>query len=242
MQRFTGAKPPDGDPELSAYLTCIACFHEAAHAVAAYHFRYPHMSANVPMPIVDSIHGAHLERDHDAVEIGRLYLRGLRANEARMVLYECVVGDIAYHVNRHINGVPQNEASRYASDDGDFLAEMFEMSGSPPDEQEWFFQNSATECARLIDSPSFRAAVEAVADAIYDNNGTLSEMQIGFVIEQTVGDVLRNASFEPTHDQISLAAYYLSLGRGPESDAFHNWLTAERGLRFGISSEINNAA
>lgn len=238
MKRFSGPRPPVGASHLNDYLAWVGACHEAGHAVAAYHLRYPHKAAYIRLPIRGTIEDAHLERDHEAVEIGRQYLRGQRANEARMLLIESMTFEMGRAVNVLINDVPNEEANSYASDDHRFLDESFRMSQVTREVYDWVKRTTLRECKRLALSQDGRAAIESVADALISAGGYLREDTIRQVIESRVGASLKNQAREPMHAETALAAYYYWLLRGPDSDPITNWLTAERGVRFGIASLI----
>src|SRR5690606_31141111 len=108
--------------------------HEAGHAVAAYALRFPSGGVFIKLPTAGRIEMAHLERDHDAVEIGRSYLKGLGENLAKSMLSECTVCEMGRAVNIAMNQVPVKEADGYASDDQDFLNESYRFSELDPDE------------------------------------------------------------------------------------------------------------
>jgi len=231
LPRPSGPRPPAGHAALNEYLTWIVCCHEAAHAVAAYRLRFPCRSIIVDLPIVDGILGEpHLERDHDAVVIGRAYLDGLGKNQTNSILFDCVVSDIAWAVNRYLNDVPPVEADRYAADDGNSNAELFESNGVDPATVNWFREQSSYNCQHLVRLADFRAAVFAVADALIANGGRLEYAQWTGVIEATVGSRLRNSTPAPRHEDIELAAYYLSLKPERTNDPVGNWLRARTKL------------
>lgn len=213
-------------------------FHEAGHAVAAYCFRYPHKSIHIRLPFNDQIENSGLERDNDAVEIGRAFLQGLSANRARMVLAECTIFEMGYAVNILLNQVPENEANGYADDNLTYLEECFRLSNFDNAQIEWARSSSWRECRRLIEIIEVRNAIEAISDSLINNAGHLSLEEIHKIIETVIGTHFRANSREPEHVETELAAYHLYLHRGSESDAVENWLTAERGLRFGIACRI----
>jgi len=74
--------------------------------------------------------------------------------------------------------------------------------------------------------------------AMVSNGCRISDQQAVAAIEGAVSSGLQPSVPEPPHDNIELAAYYLFRKRGSTSDPFHNWLTAEKGLRFGFASRI----
>jgi hypothetical protein len=226
-----------GHATLVPYLWWIAACHEAAHTVAAFRYRVPHFGLLVRVG-VDHITDAHLHRDWPAIVLARQLIsdRGLPSN--RDIVTEFTTFDIAYHVNRRLNGVPVHEAEAYAIDDGDHLAETVELNEWDEETANGFREQSASRCTSLLDNRDFREAVRAVANAIIDNDGRLAENQIANAITGAVGDRLTLAIAEPTHQEIETCAYYLSRGRSSDFDALANWLCAERALRYAAACAL----
>jgi hypothetical protein len=239
MTRFpTGPRPPLGHPGLSDHLRRIGSCHEAAHAVTSYHFKVPHKRVLLQLPIIDRIVNAGVERDVDATNIAYRFLDGIGASSGRAIVNEMAVLKIAWFVNVNLNLVPSAEANGYAIDDVDTINELQRINGLDRRAFADLQRASDQQCRDLLADGIFLRAVEVVAAALLERGGEIPAHHVGPIIEAAIGNRLRNSAPEPPEDNIRLAAFYLSRQKGPNSSPLENWLSAERGLRFGIASNL----
>jgi len=145
---------------------------------------------------------------------------------------------IARWTNIEVNHVDMREAEGYSGNDYQSMTGFLAQLPLNPQQLRWFVQQGEGEAQRIIALAQFREALDAVASFLIQSL-QISDYEMAKVVEHTVGNQLRSAARDPFHHEISLAAYYLHLGRvgnAQAADSVDDWIVAERGVRFGIAS------
>lgn len=236
--QFSGSRPPDGHPNLNAWVTHNASYHEAAHAVAAYFLRYPCLYVEL-QPVTNGRVGdnAHFVQDLEAMNIA-LELLNRRAMPCdKAVVSQCTVLEIGRATNVVMNGVSLDQALLNAQCDIEHRDEIFDLNRLSRIQRNAINKQSEAECGRLLRDANFKAAVEAVAPLLVERR-VLSDYDVAQEVERVTPLRFRAGDGEPAHSDVQSEAFYLGTRRGPGYGALDNWLSGERGLRFFSSAKM----
>jgi hypothetical protein len=229
---FGPAKPPDGHPELNAWLMHTASHHEAAHAVAAYRFRYPFHYVEL-QSITDGQVGekAHFVQDLDAVQIAYAFLDRNTLSSGKAIVWQYTILEIAKATNVVLNGIDPPQAALHAQADKEHQDEMFARNPGMVRHKPDIIRSSTEECRRLMRDQDFQTAVKEVADLLVRHQ-LLTDGQVTETVESVTSSRFRPGCGEPPHAEIQDEAFYLYTRKDPPLGPLGDWLSAERGLRF----------
>ena len=99
IMRLIRPGPPDPNTGPDARLRRIASCHEAAHAIAAYHLRFPIICVRFQEPRNGRIANTLVETDNTAFQMAQEFLTGIRAANQRTLLAFSAVMVIARWTN-----------------------------------------------------------------------------------------------------------------------------------------------
>ncbi|HEY1066755.1 MAG TPA: hypothetical protein VGE52_11620 [Pirellulales bacterium] len=220
------------DPR-DALLPRLTACHEAAHAIAAYHLRFPYLGVLAKPPRDGRLDESDFQIDLEAYQIGLKFLDGLRGSHRGAVVSICTVWAIARHVHVRLNGLTGDEADLCSSRDRTQALAFLRKQKLTDERRRMLWEEANQASQRIILLKGFRRALEATANRLLAEK-SLTARDVEQTIEEAAGARLQGAWREPTHDEIALAAYLLH-ERRPVRDQVGDWLLAERGVRFGIA-------
>ncbi|QDT21423.1 hypothetical protein [Gimesia chilikensis] len=232
--------PPQGHSHLNHWLMHTASYHEAAHAVAAYHFRYPFHFVEL-QPITDGLIGekAHFVQDTDAVKLAYAYLDARSLSSIQAIIRQFAALEIAKATNVMLNGINQSQAEMHAQKDREHQEEMFTLNPHLASHRQNITNLAYQECIRLLNDEDYQIAVRAVAELLI-NNHKLSDSEVSRAIERSTSQAFIPIGEEPQHRDVQTEAFFLSKRRTPNEGPLGDWLSAERGLKFALSFTSEN--
>lgn len=212
----------------------IALVHEASHAVAAYHLRFPYSHVEIRTTGFGRCYGGSLFPDTYIAEVALQIAKvNGEATENQFSVSLGAVFKIARRANAVINagapGATEEKLDHYASGDREDLAVWLGRYGE--ERRNLLMGLIDAEVERIILLPTFRPAVEDVVASLRDHK-SLTHEQVRDIIEAGAGEVLRNPAPAPAHGDIQTLASRLSKHPEAKGQEQVNWLAAERALQF----------
>jgi len=164
-------------------------YHEGAHAIAAYHLRFPFARVRYTGPQGLNWGINHVEPDNDALGVTCRYLEHRGATGERITISLGTVLLIGYAVNIQVNGAEIAEAEAGAGNDFQQLENWNNERQYDVPQRTYLRKRIDEEVHRFIHLAGFRESLDRVAAALVAAR-SLSVDQVTGVIEQAVGQEL----------------------------------------------------
>lgn len=211
-------------------LTIYSC-HEAAHAIAAYHFRFPFYRVRLQLGQDNVPLGGALCPDQAAWNIARLKLYDGGLDGTPLHATTGSVFKIGKFANIRFNHVNPSDANFFAQNDDDDYQNL--LQGLNAGQRADILERVLALVNSLVGNPHFPRALERLATALA-NQREMNDEQVAAVIRDAVGVSLDGPWIEmPSFHSTQLAAFDRFVARGCQhGDDWGDWFTAERAQRY----------